>query len=82
MKKEKELTDVQLEKEAVSSNYDLILRQRQLAAELDVLQKEFALEKATETGPQELELAKLKLELEQLKQELEILKIKLELGKK
>lgn len=80
LKKRKELLDARLAVEGASANFDTILQQQQLQAELSLLQATQAQASAAGSAEQRLEIESLKLQLEQLKAQIDILKAQQELA--
>jgi ribosomal protein L29 len=80
LKKEQERLDTQLAVDTAGANFDLVLKQRQLAAEAATLQAQTALDTAVATAEQRKAIEEMKLEIELVKRELELLKAKQELA--
>lgn len=74
LKKKKELLDARLAVEGSASNFQTMLEQQQLQADIALLQARQTQSTALGTASQQLEIETLKLQLEQLKVQVDILK--------
>jgi hypothetical protein len=81
LKKKKEILDARLALEGGEQNFQTLLEQQQLQAEIALLQARQTQASTTETAAQRADIEALKLQLEQVKTELEILKAKQEIEK-
>jgi hypothetical protein len=81
LKKEKAVIDAKLELEAGSINYETVLSQRKLAADLAALQADVNLATAEDTRDQRQEIERLKVEIEVLQKSLDLLRAEQELIK-
>lgn len=81
LKKKKELLDARLAVEGSTQNFQTLLEQQQLQAEIGLLQARQTQDSVSGSATQRLEIESLKLQLEQLKAQIEILKAQQELEK-
>ena len=77
--KEQELLDAEINLKGTTASRDLVLQQKQLAAQLAALNAELDLRKATEGFDQAAELARMQAELDHLMKMLEILQTQMQI---
>jgi hypothetical protein len=81
LKKRKEILEAQLALESGTQNFQTLLEQQQLQADIALLEARQSHTNTTENAAQRLEIETLKLQLEQVKAQLEILKAQQEIEK-
>ena len=81
LKKEKAVLDAKLDLDAGSANYDAVLSQRRLAADLATLQADVSLANAEDTREQRLEIERLKADIELLQKTMDLMRAEQELLK-
>jgi hypothetical protein len=81
LKKEKAVLDAKLDLDAGSANYDAVLSQRRLAADLAALQADVNLANAEDTREQRLEIERLKADIELMQKTMDLMRAEQELLK-